>query len=127
MFLNMFNSSTWLLRYPRFFDGQKKWLTSSENCSRAFFGKKGRSILMDAFNAAGKTTVLFKLKLGEIATTIPTIGSSVYDHSFTSNSWSSFEPARHSVTVASTTEELGYVHKTSRLTLSVRASVTPSK
>jgi ADP-ribosylation factor 1/2 len=31
-------------------------------------------ILMVGLDAAGKTTVLYKLKLGEIVTTIPTIG-----------------------------------------------------
>jgi GTPase SAR1 family protein len=29
-------------------------------------------------DAAGKTTILYKLKLGEIVTTIPTIGSSPF-------------------------------------------------
>lgn len=29
-------------------------------------------------DAAGKTTILYKLKLGEIVTTIPTIGKKVY-------------------------------------------------
>lgn len=33
-------------------------------------------ILMVGLDAAGKTTILYKLKLGEIVTTIPTIGSS---------------------------------------------------
>ena len=32
-------------------------------------------ILMVGLDAAGKTTILYKLKLGEIVTTIPTIGS----------------------------------------------------
>ena len=31
-------------------------------------------ILMVGLDAAGKTTMLYKLKLGEIVTTIPTIG-----------------------------------------------------
>jgi ADP-ribosylation factor protein 1 len=34
-------------------------------------------ILMVGLDAAGKTTVLYKLKLGEIVTTIPTIGFNV--------------------------------------------------
>ncbi|KAF3537045.1 hypothetical protein F2Q69_00018821 [Brassica cretica] len=34
-------------------------------------------ILMVGFDAAGKTTILYKLKLGEIVTTIPTIGFNV--------------------------------------------------
>lgn len=39
------------------------------------FGKKDMRILMVGLDAAGKTTILYKLKLGEIVTTIPTIGS----------------------------------------------------
>ncbi|KAJ8373391.1 hypothetical protein AAFF_G00265790 [Aldrovandia affinis] len=38
------------------------------------FGKKQMRILMVGLDAAGKTTILYKLKLGEIVTTIPTIG-----------------------------------------------------
>lgn len=34
-------------------------------------------ILMVGLDAAGKTTILYKLKLGEIVTTIPTIGMSL--------------------------------------------------
>lgn len=33
---------------------------------------------MVGLDAAGKTTILYKLKLGEIVTTIPTIGKSMY-------------------------------------------------
>jgi hypothetical protein len=40
------------------------------------FGKKEVRILMVGLDAAGKTTILYKLKLGEIVTTIPTIGFS---------------------------------------------------
>ena len=40
------------------------------------FGKKDMRILMVGLDAAGKTTILYKLKLGEIVTTIPTIGIS---------------------------------------------------
>jgi GTPase SAR1 family protein len=39
-----------------------------------FFGTKEMRILMVGLDAAGKTTILYKLKLGEIVTTIPTIG-----------------------------------------------------
>jgi GTPase SAR1 family protein len=48
--------------------------------SRVFerlFGKKEMRILMVGLDAAGKTTILYKLKLGEVVTTIPTIGTSV--------------------------------------------------
>lgn len=41
------------------------------------FGKQQRRILMVGLDAAGKTTILYKLKLGEIVTTIPTIGFNV--------------------------------------------------
>ena len=36
---------------------------------------------MVGLDAAGKTTILYKLKLGEIVTTIPTIGISFLDKS----------------------------------------------
>lgn len=35
-------------------------------------------ILMVGLDAAGKTTILYKLKLGEIVTTIPTIGKCLW-------------------------------------------------
>jgi hypothetical protein len=38
------------------------------------FSKREMRILMVGLDAAGKTTILYKLKLGEIVTTIPTIG-----------------------------------------------------
>jgi len=40
-------------------------------------GKREMRILMVGLDAAGKTTILYKLKLGEIVTTIPTIGFNV--------------------------------------------------
>ena len=43
---------------------------------KGLFGKKEMRILMVGLDAAGKTTILYKLKLGEIVTTIPTIGES---------------------------------------------------
>eukprot|EP00392_Amoebophrya_sp_AT5.2_P009973 g10004.t1 len=39
--------------------------------------KKDCRILMVGLDAAGKTTILYKLKLGEVVTTIPTIGFNV--------------------------------------------------
>lgn len=51
-------------------------LTISSVFSR-LFGKKQMRILMVGLDAAGKTTILYKLKLGEIVTTIPTIGFNV--------------------------------------------------
>ena len=47
-----------------------------EKLFRGLFGKKEMRILMVGLDAAGKTTILYKLKLGEIVTTIPTIGES---------------------------------------------------
>merc|ERR1711865_1099635 len=41
------------------------------------FSKEEMRILMVGLDAAGKTTILFKLKLGEVVTTIPTIGFNV--------------------------------------------------
>lgn len=41
------------------------------------FGKRSVRILMVGLDAAGKTTILYKLKLGEIVTAIPTIGFNV--------------------------------------------------
>ena len=41
------------------------------------FGKKDVRILMVGLDAAGKTTILYKLQLGEIVSTIPTIGFNV--------------------------------------------------
>merc|ERR1711907_243828 len=43
----------------------------------AGFTKRDMRILMVGLDAAGKTTILYKLKLGEIVTTIPTIGFNV--------------------------------------------------
>ena len=43
------------------------------------WGKREMRILMVGLDAAGKTTILYKLKLGEIVTTIPTIGRQSFD------------------------------------------------
>ncbi|KAM6979785.1 ADP-ribosylation factor 4-like [Aplochiton taeniatus] len=43
----------------------------------SFFAKKDIRIMMVGLDAAGKTTILYKLKLGEVVTTIPTIGFNV--------------------------------------------------
>lgn len=50
---------------------------SISNLFKSLFGKKDMRILMVGLDAAGKTTILYKLKLGEIVTTIPTIGFNV--------------------------------------------------
>ncbi|KAK6151220.1 hypothetical protein DH2020_016152 [Rehmannia glutinosa] len=44
---------------------------------KMLFAKREMRILMVGLDAAGKTTILYKLKLGEIVTTIPTIGFNV--------------------------------------------------
>ncbi|KAF0897512.1 hypothetical protein E2562_038510 [Oryza meyeriana var. granulata] len=49
------------------------WLAFGKLFSR-LFTKKEMRILMVGLDAAGMTTILYKLKLGEIVTTIPTIG-----------------------------------------------------
>lgn len=38
------------------------------------FGKKEVRIVMVGLGGAGKTTILYKLKLGKVVSTIPTIG-----------------------------------------------------
>ena len=43
----------------------------------SIFGKKDARIVMVGLDAAGKTTVLYKLKLNDVVTTIPTIGFNV--------------------------------------------------
>ncbi|CAI7843174.1 unnamed protein product [Closterium sp. NIES-53] len=43
----------------------------------ALINKRDMRILMVGLDAAGKTTILYKLKLGENVTTIPTIGFNV--------------------------------------------------
>ena len=50
---------------------------------RNLFGKKEMRILMVGLDAAGKTTILYKLKLGEIVTTIPTIGMFIFSYFLT--------------------------------------------
>ncbi|XP_037653690.1 ADP-ribosylation factor 2-like [Choloepus didactylus] len=48
-----------------------------EKLFKSLFGKKEMWILMVGLDAAGKTTILYKLKLGELMTAIPTIGFNV--------------------------------------------------
>ncbi|KAJ3437280.1 adp-ribosylation factor 6 [Anaeramoeba flamelloides] len=44
---------------------------------KKIFGNKEMRLLMLGLDAAGKTTVLYKLKLGQSVTTIPTVGFNV--------------------------------------------------
>ncbi|KAG1365553.1 putative ADP-ribosylation factor [Cocos nucifera] len=64
----------------RFANGILKRRTMGLTFTKLFsrlFAKKEMRILMVGLDAAGKTTILYKLKLGEIVTTIPTIGFNV--------------------------------------------------
>merc|ERR1712146_91591 len=45
-------------------------------------GNQEMRILMVGLDAAGKTTILYKLKLGEVVTPIPTIGFNVEEVSY---------------------------------------------
>ncbi|KAG5522168.1 hypothetical protein RHGRI_034374 [Rhododendron griersonianum] len=61
-------------------------LTFTKLFSR-LFAKKEMRILMVGLDAAGKTTILYKLKLGEIVTTIPTIGGACLISLDVSHTW----------------------------------------
>ena len=50
-------------------------------------GMKEMRILMVGLDAAGKTTILYKLKLGDVVTTIPTIGFNVETVEYKSIRW----------------------------------------
>merc|ERR1712188_135270 len=52
-------------------------LLMSKVWERMISSKKEMRILMVGLDAAGKTTILYNLKLGEVVTTIPTIGFNV--------------------------------------------------
>ncbi|KAG1689489.1 hypothetical protein DVH05_002158 [Phytophthora capsici] len=43
----------------------------------SYFGNRESRIMIIGLDAAGKTTLLYKIKLGEVVTTIPTIGFNV--------------------------------------------------
>lgn len=43
----------------------------------SLFGKRELRALMLGLDAAGKTTILYKLKLGEVVSSVPTIGFNV--------------------------------------------------
>eukprot|EP00039_Didymoeca_costata_P005878 m.85437 g.85437 ORF g.85437 m.85437 type:complete len:237 (+) comp13012_c0_seq2:140-850(+) len=48
-----------------------------EKCFKRMTAQREYRFLMVGLDAAGKTTILYKLKLGEVVTTIPTIGFNV--------------------------------------------------
>ncbi|XP_026857925.1 ADP-ribosylation factor 4-like isoform X2 [Electrophorus electricus] len=56
------------------------------------FGKKEIRLLMVGLDAAGKTTVLYKLKLGEIVTTIPTLVWDVGGQDIIRRLWKHYYP-----------------------------------
>ncbi|CAK0847211.1 unnamed protein product [Prorocentrum cordatum] len=59
---------------------QKRFATMGMAFTKLFsklVGKQEMRILMVGLDAAGKTTILYSLKLGEVVTTIPTIGFNV--------------------------------------------------
>lgn len=55
------------------------------NLASTFCGRSKGTILIVGLDAAGKTTMLYKMKLGEVITTIPSIGLTV--ETLTRGSW----------------------------------------
>ena len=53
---------------------------------KCFLAKRDMKILMVGLDASGKKTILYKLKLGDVVTTVPTIGISLVN-SFLPSSW----------------------------------------
>ena len=49
---------------------------------RGLFGNREMRILILGLDGAGKTTLLYRLQVGEVVTTIPTIGFNVEQVSF---------------------------------------------
>ncbi|GJY54520.1 ADP-ribosylation factor 2 isoform X1 [Tanacetum coccineum] len=68
------------------------------NLFSALFAKREMRILMVGLDAAGKTTILYKLKIGEIVTTVPTIVLRVFQSKL-NNSFESVEYKNISFTV----------------------------
>ncbi|KAL5476141.1 hypothetical protein EMCRGX_G026051 [Ephydatia muelleri] len=59
-------------------------------CHR-LYGDKEIRILMCGLDAAGKTTIMYKLKLGEVVTTIPTIGFNVESVDYKNVHWTTWD------------------------------------
>eukprot|EP00731_Ephydatia_muelleri_P030281 Em0021g804a len=59
-------------------------------CHR-LYGDKEIRILMCGLDAAGKTTIMYKLKLGEVVTTIPTIGFNVESVDYKNLHWTTWD------------------------------------
>lgn len=58
-------------------DGQPEKCATMGNIFKKIFGNKEMRILMLGLDAAGKTTILYKLKLGQSVQTTPTVGFNV--------------------------------------------------
>lgn len=52
-------------------------LTSFRKAFDRFFGNKEMRVVMLGLDAAGKTTILYKLHIGEVLSTVPTLGFNV--------------------------------------------------
>ena len=52
--------------------GATAWGISLQTSSKGLFGKKEMPVLMVGVDALGKSTILYKLKLGDLMTAIPT-------------------------------------------------------
>ncbi|GJS75061.1 ADP-ribosylation factor 1 [Tanacetum coccineum] len=65
------------LNYIELSEAAKKMGLTFTKLFSALFAKREMRILMVGLDAAGKTTILYKLKIGEIVTTVPTIGFNV--------------------------------------------------
>jgi len=50
------------------------FLTKTEKIFESFSSNSKKKILMVGLDCAGKTTIMYQLKLGEVVSTIPTIG-----------------------------------------------------
>lgn len=59
-------------------------------------GKQELRVVMLGLDGAGKTTVLFKFKLGEVTLTIPTIGGVISHHIIYTNSYNYIPIFRYS-------------------------------
>ena len=60
--------------FGRLFGKKQMRILMGKNCANVLMCFESHSVFPVGLDAAGKTTILYKLKLGEIVTTIPTIG-----------------------------------------------------
>ena len=52
-----------------------KWVVPLKKLFDKFFANKQMRVVMLGLDAAGKTTILYKLHIGEVLSTVPTIGA----------------------------------------------------